>query len=160
MIRLRPYRPSDAAVILSWCTDEQAFYKWTAGVLGDYPLSTEQFSQVQDKMAFTAEDDGAIVGFFIMRHPGESLDLLRFGFVTVDSRRRGQGCGKAMLRLGLKFAKEIYGAKKVTLGVFENNPSAYHCYRAVGFTELPTTESETYRIGSEEWRCLEMECVL
>ena len=41
-----------------------------------------------------------------------------------------------MLQLGLKYANEIYGAKKVTLGVFENNTAAYHCYKAVGFKDV------------------------
>ena len=39
MIGIRPYKPEDAATILSWCRDEKAFYKWSAGVLGDYPLT-------------------------------------------------------------------------------------------------------------------------
>ena len=39
MIRLRPYKQEDAEIILSWCTDEKSFYKWTAGVLGDYPIT-------------------------------------------------------------------------------------------------------------------------
>ena len=29
--------------------------------------------------------------------------------------------GKEMLKLGLKYAFDVYGAKKVSLGVFENN---------------------------------------
>ena len=42
MLRLRPYNIKDAETILSWTKDEKAFYKWTAGVLGAYPLSVEQ----------------------------------------------------------------------------------------------------------------------
>ena len=40
------------------------------------------------------------------------MDELRFGFVTVNPHKRGKGYGKAMLQLGLKFAFEIYRAKK------------------------------------------------
>ena len=60
-----------------------------------------------------------------MRRPNEFYEELRFGFVIVDSKKRGQGYGKNMLKLGLKYAKEIFGANKVSLGVFENNESAY-----------------------------------
>ena len=35
MLRLRPYNKSDAEIIMSWIKDERAFYKWTAGVLGE-----------------------------------------------------------------------------------------------------------------------------
>ena len=108
--------------ILSWSNSERAFYKWSAGVLGEYPITKEQF-----------------------------------GFVVVDPKKRGKGYGKAMLQLGVKFAKEIYGAKKVSLGVFENNQSAYHCYKAVGFNDVVLKETEKYVVLGEEWKCLELE---
>lgn len=41
----------------------ECFYKWTAGVLGEYPISAEQFNTVSNLMAFTAIDDNEIVGF-------------------------------------------------------------------------------------------------
>lgn len=160
MLRLRPYHSNDAETILSWSQDERAFYKWTAGVLGEYPLTEEQFSAVADRMAFTAIDDNEIIGFFTMRNPGESFDELRFGFVVVDSEKRGKGYGKSMLQLGVKFAKEIYGAKKVSLGVFENNQPAYHCYKAVGFKDVTVDTPEMYHVLGEDWICLELEMQL
>ena len=60
-----------------------------------------------------------------------------------------------MLELGKKFAFEIYGAKKLCLVVFENNPAALHCYKAVGFKE--TGIAEKYKLKDEEWTCIEME---
>lgn len=160
MLRLRPYHTNDAKTILSWTKDEKAFYQWTAGVLGDYPLTEEQFNAVANLMAFTAIDDNEIVGFFTMRRPTESFDELRFGFVVVDSEKRGKGYGKRMLELGLKYAKEIFGAKKVSLGVFENNEPAYYCYKAVGFHDVILNETEKYRVLGEEWNCAEMEILL
>ena len=160
MLRLRPYNSNDAEKIMSWSKDETAFYKWTAGVLGDYPLTKEKFNEVTNLMAFTAIDDNEIIGFFTMRKPSESFDELRFGFVVVDSKKRGKGYGKRMLQLGLKYAKEIYGAKKVTLGVFENNESAYHCYKATGFKDIILDTTEMYHIIGEDWKCLELEIQL
>ena len=157
MLRLRPYKTSDADMILSWSRNEQAFYKWSAGVLGEYPITRERFGFVNELMAFTAIDDDEMVGFFTMRRPTESYDVLRFGFVIVDPEKRGKGYGKAMLKLGAKFAKEIFGAKKVSLGVFENNRSAYHCYKAVGFRDVLPEETETYFVLGEDWKCLELE---
>ena len=156
-LRLRPYNEKDADTILSWCRDESAFYKWSAGVLGDYPISREQFGFVNNLMAFTAIDDEAVIGFFTMRRPSESFDVLRFGFVIVDPEKRGRGYGKRMLQLGIKYAKEIYGAKKVSLGVFENNEPAYRCYKSVGFKDIVLEETEKYTVLGEEWKCLELE---
>ncbi|MBQ9673802.1 MAG: GNAT family N-acetyltransferase [Ruminococcus sp.] len=160
MLRLRPYHTNDTKTILSWTKDEKAFYQWTAGVLGDYPLAEEQFNAVANLMAFTAIDDNEIVGFFTMRRPTDSFDELRFGFVVVDPEKRGKGYGKRMLQLGLKYAKKIYGAKKVSLGVFENNEPAYYCYRAVGFNDVILNKTEKYQVLGEERNCAELEIFL
>lgn len=156
MLRIRPYKKADAETILSWCRDKRAFYQWTAGVMGDYPITEKEFGFVENLMAFTAFDENSIQGFFTMRNPGESLEELRLGFVIVDHDKRGKGYGKAMLELGLKYAFDIYGAKKVSLGVFENNLPAYHCYKAVGFEDVVLDTVETYSVLGEEWKCREL----
>ena len=156
MIGIRPYKASDADTILSWCQDEKAFYQWSAGVLGSYPITKSEFSFVDSLMPFTAFDETGIVGFFTLRTPNGSLDELRFGFVIVDPRKRGKGCGKAMLQSGLKYAFEVFGAKKASLGVFENNLPAYYCYKAAGFQDAVLDTEEKYDILGEEWKCKEM----
>lgn len=156
MLRIRPYKSTDADVILSWCSDEKSFYQWTAGVLGNYPVTQNEFSFVQSLMPFTAFDESGIVGFFTLRNPNDSYDELRFGFVIVDPQKREMGYGKAMLKSGLKFAFEIYGAKKASLGVFENNLSAYYCYKAVGFKDTVLDTQEVYHILDEDWKCREL----
>lgn len=156
MLRLRPYKYTDASTILSWCKDEISFYKWTAGVLGKYPVSEKEFCFVTSLIPFTAFDESGIVGFFTLRNPRETMDELRFGFVIVDPEKCGTGYGKEMLRLGLKYIIEIYRAKKASLGVFENNISAYYCYKAAGFKDVTTEEVEIYHVLNEDWKCLEL----
>ena len=104
----------------------------------------------------TAFDESGVVGHMIMRFTDASKKTLRFGFIIVDSEKRGQGYGKEMLRLALKFSFDILKAKTVTLGVFENNPAAYHCYRSSGFHEVQS-ELGYYHVMGEDWKCLEME---
>lgn len=156
MLRLRPYKKEDADTIISWSKNERAFYQWSAGVMGEYPLTPEKFLFVDSLMAFTAFDENGIVGFFTLRNPGGTVDELRIGFVIVDPSQRGTGKGKEMLKLGLKYSFEVYGAKKVSLGVFENNEPAYYCYKAAGFNDVILEESETYTVLGEEWKCKEM----
>ena len=156
MLRIRPYKSADAETILSWCWEERAFYQWTAGVMGEYPVTVKEFGFVENLMAFTAFDENGIQGFFTMRNPRESLEELRLGFVIVDPDKRGKGYGKAMHELGLKYAFDIYGARKVSLGVFENNLPAYHCYKAVGFEDVVLDTVETYFVLGEEWKCREL----
>lgn len=162
MLRLRPYRKNDAQEIIKWCKDEESFYKWSAGIMGEYPLTEDRFENAtngridNDKyFPFVLVDENNVVGFFSLRQPGDSNDELRFGFVIVSPEIRGKGYGKKMLELGKKFAFELYGAKKLGLGVFDNNPGAYHCYKSVGFIE--NGKVEKYNINNEDWTCIEME---
>lgn len=162
MLRLRPFRKSDAKEIITWIRDEEAFYKWSAGRLGTFPLSEQRFlaenagKEEDDRyFPFTAFDENGLAGFFIMRIPGESDRDLRMGFIIVNPKIRGKGYGKKMLTLAFKYAFEIYGAERVSLGVFENNPAAYHCYQSVGLRE--SGEAELYPIMGTEWKCIDLE---
>ena len=157
MIRLRPFMDSDAEEIISWCGDEDTFYKWTFGVIGEHPITREKFDKTGAFMRFTAFDETGSVGFYTARNPGGDPDHLRFGFGIVRPDRRCQGVGKAMLQAGLDFAFRIYGAKKVSLGVYEENRIGYNCYSAIGFKE--TGVKETYLINGEEYCALEMAAV-
>ena len=156
MIRIRPYKDSDEETILSWCTDEDTFHRWTAGVLGEYPITPEKFRKTGELMRFTALEETRVVGFFTVRNPRPTLDELRFGFVIIDPRMRGRGVGREMLRLGLAYAFRIYKAEKVSLGVFSDNESARRCYRAASLRE--TGEQEIYCIRGENRTAIEMEC--
>ncbi len=69
--------------------------------------------------------------------------ILRF----VDDTKRGKGYGKEMLKLTLKYAFDVLLVQKVTIGVFENNPSALYCYKGVGFVEVG---EEHYSIMGEK----------
>lgn len=156
MLQIRPYRPEEADRILLWCRDEKAFYQWTAGILGRYPITAGEFSFVESLIPFTAFSRSETVGFFTMRRLPGTPEELRFGFVILSPDLRGKGYGQQMLRLGLKLAFEEYGAKKISLGVFENNLSAYRCYKAVGFSDVFSDFPECYRVLGEEWKCKEL----
>lgn len=163
MLRLRPYRKEDAKHIVIWCKEERDFYKWTAGLLGAFPITAERMNDAVSErienetfFPFVAVDEDGPAGFFILRQPGDKTDELRFGFIILNPDKRGKGYGKQMLQLGMKYALEIYGAQKLSLGVFENNPQAYYCYTSVGFKENKKDEPKVYHILDETWKCIEM----
>ena len=103
---------------------------------------------------FTATVGDTIIGHILLRHPSEDKTLVRFGFVIVDDELRGKGYGKQMLQLAIRKAEDEFGAERITLGVFDNNPTALHCYASVGFLVIGT---DTYIIDGEEWAGREME---
>lgn len=164
MIKLRPYKESDAETIVQWLGDERKFRKWCADRYEKYPISAEDmnrlYSRCREKEEFyemTALDEEGIVGHLTMRFTDEARTVLRLGFVIIDPVKRGKGNGRKMLSLALKYAFEILRAEKVTLGVFENNEEAYWCYRAAGFSDCKLQKPEAYQILGEEWSCREME---
>ena len=59
--------------------------------------------------------------------------------------------------IAIDYAKRELGAQKITLGVFDNNPSAIHCYESVGFVVIGT---DGYQIDGEEWTGKEMELAI
>lgn len=163
MLRLRPYKACDAAAIVSWSEDEAAFRRWSADRFPAYPITAEDLNRHYDAMAesdsffeFTAFDESGPLGHLIMRFTNKEKTILRFGFVIVDPRKRGQGYGREMLNLAIRYAFDFLKAEKITLGVFENNLPAYRCYRAAGFRETTCSEASWYHIGGEDWKCIEM----
>ncbi|MCR5459569.1 MAG: GNAT family N-acetyltransferase [Acetatifactor sp.] len=171
MLRLRPYKSSDGEVIAGWAgKDEEIYYKWSAGMLGPFPVSAETLNGIYlDQNGFCEEEDNfypmvafdesGVVGHFIMRYLNGDHKIIRFGWVIVDDSKRGKGYGKRMLEMGLKYAFEILKAKKVTIGVYENNAPAYACYKSLGFREVPQDEYRTLNYKGEEWRVIELENV-
>ena len=164
MLRLRPYKKCDAKRIVSWIKDEISFRKWCADRYNKYPINENDinsyYSTMEDLDTFfpmTAFDETGIVGHLIMRFIDENKKILRFGFIIVDDKKRGQGYGKEMLQLSIKYAFEILKIQKITLGVFDNNKSAYYCYKAVGFQDVKLEDNEYYHILNEDWKCLELE---
>ena len=163
MIKLRPYQNSDAQTILSWIGDEVSFRKWCADRYDRYPITAEDmncnYEQCMESGGFypmTVEDDGEIVGHLILRYTDEARTIVRFGFIIVDDQKRGMGYGREMLIAAIRYAYEKLNAKKITLGVFENNPSAYRCYQSAGFREAGA-EVSTFHIFDEDWKCIEMQ---
>lgn len=167
-LKLRPYKPSDAEAIVSWIKDERALRKWSSDRYGAYPISAEDINhkyldcngdceEPDNFYPMTLVDEGGPVGHLILRYTDEAKSVIRFGFVIVDDSRRGRGYGKKMLQMAIRYAFDMLKAEKITLGVFENNPSAYFCYKAAGFQEIPMEEEFLFEILGEQWKCIELE---
>ncbi len=169
-LRLRPYKSCDAETIVSWIKDETALRKWSSDRYECYPINAEDINkkyldcngdctEPDNFYPMTLLDNNEVVGHLIMRYTDKERQILRFGFVIVDDTKRGKGYGKNMLSLALKYAFEILKVNKVTLGVFENNESAYHCYKSAGFKKLREQSEEYYEISGQQWKCIEMEII-
>ena len=167
-LRLRPYKPSDAQQKVSWIKDERAFHKWCSDRFGAYPINAEDINykyldcngdceEPDNFYPMTLADECGPVGHLILRYTDKSKSTIRFGFVIVDDSRRGKGYGKKMLQMAIRYAFDMLKAEKITLGVFENNPPAYFCYKAAGFREPSTEKTFMIELLGEQWKCIELE---
>ncbi|WP_237489364.1 GNAT family N-acetyltransferase [Muribaculum intestinale] len=163
-LTLRPYQPTDAAVITSWLKSEYLMRQWCADRYEHYPVTSEDMNSYHERYidgqrsrALTMTDGDEIVGYATLRAIADDTTEQRLGFVIVDDSKRGIGLGKALVSMAVKYAFETLGATKVSLGVFENNPSAIHCYEAAGFHHVSRQDTESYPCLGETWNCIEME---
>lgn len=93
MLRLRPYKMSDARRIVTWIADHDAFSAWCADKL-DWPLTEAslekchaEFAERDDSWLMTALDEtGVPVGFLMMTKGG-----LRRQFPSPGADHRGPG---------------------------------------------------------------------
>lgn len=169
-LKLRPYKPEDAKTIVSWIKDERALRKWSSDRYGEYPITAEDMNykyidcngdceEPDNFYPLTAADADGPVGHLILRYTNGEKTTIRLGFIIVDDTKRGMGYGKKMIQMAMQYAFDMLGAERLTLGVFENNPSAYYCYKAAGFCEIETEQNFVFEILGEKWKCIEMEAV-
>ncbi len=105
-------------------------------------------------------DAAEVIGYITLRNPTPENSEWRLGFVIVDDEKRGLGLGKKLVSMAIDYAHKELGATKVSLGVFENNPSAIHCYEAAGLKQVQREETESYTCLGEIWNCIEMELII
>lgn len=158
MLMLRPFSSADAAQVVSWLPDEYAFRQWSADRYPAFPISAAEMNAYYAQnpcRAYSAWLDGRLAGHFILRRPGGDWALRRLGFVILKPALRGRGLGRDMVRLAAGEAFAEAGVQRLTLGVFENNPAALHCYLAAGFSPAEQGRETCFCLG-EAWPCLEM----
>ena len=160
-LTIKPYSSSYASTILSFTTDIESFYRWSAGVLGDYPIDEVKFNDrikelKSSKMfyPYVVKLEDEVIGFFTLRYKEESANDLTIGFVIIDPKYRGFGYGKKMLELAINLAFNKYKSDGVNLRVFKDNLDAYKCYKSVGLKENGITD--TYKILGKNWDVIEM----
>ncbi|MBQ8947148.1 MAG: GNAT family N-acetyltransferase [Lachnospiraceae bacterium] len=167
MIRLRPYKRKDAAVIASWISNEDEFIYWSAGKLGSYPVSAdtlldfaEHMEDNDDICQMTAMDDDLLIGYCVLdtNEPDtedNNKTCIRIRHILVNPEVRGRGYGMGMLELALKYGFDILKSKKIVAEAFCDNDAQLDMYHAVGFSETgPVKETE---INGRSYKTVEVE---
>ena len=147
MLRLRPYKNTDAPEVVSWIDSEKTFIEWSLGELGDYPLDVDTFNAFSgkafdDKTIFQliAADDDKLVGYITLRYSNNDLNKLRMGFFLLNPSCYGHGYGFGMVSLALKYAFELLKATGVTILLSADNDFSLKAFKEMGFAETGFTD--------------------
>lgn len=159
---IKPYNSTYTNTILSWTNNEESFYRWSAGVLGTYPIDSIKFNERIKELKssklfypYVVKLNNEAIGFFTLRYREEIVNDLTIGFVILDPNKRGLGYGKKMLELAINLAFSKYKADNVNLRVFKENTEAYNCYKKCGLKENGIYD--TYDILGKKWDVVELE---
>ena len=162
MLNLRAYEEADAQEIVNWSTDEVSFHKWCADTFNHFPITAEEFNSYYNSpecnayIKMTVTDNHKPIGHYFLCFTDECKKTIRFCFVINNPSQRGKGYGKQMMKLAIQNIYDNFNIDKITLGVFENNPTAYYCYKSVGFQDVKLEKDKFYHVMGEDWKCLEM----
>ena len=159
---LRDYKSEDAREIIKWIHSERELKLWSADRYNKYPITPDDindfYSFAKSQSLFCPlilEDNGKVIGHIILRKKDPNKNIIRLGFVIVDSTIRGKGYGRKLLEESIKYAKEKYNPEKLSIGVFTINTSAYKCYENVGFKTVEVLK-DAFHFYNESWDCAEM----
>ena len=97
------------------------------------------------------DDEGALIGFYFLPRG----DALFYGF-GLRPDLTGRGLGEQFVLAGLKFARPIYGRRRVVLDVAAFNEHAIRLYRRLGFTETGRHTETFDGYGAVEFVDMEM----
>ncbi len=161
MLRLRPYKSSDAEAIVKWLGEERAFRLWCADGYDTCPISSAdmnaRYQAAEGIYPMTAVDEGGILGHLTLQYVGREQKEVRLGSVIVDPAKRGRGCGRELVQQAAKYAMLFLEAEKVSLVVFEENVQAYTCCLAAGFKNVTGVQSGEYTVLGENWHYRRLE---
>ena len=126
-------------------------------VTGSLPSESAAQSLLTDCPEGKSPDDKLVIGFYTEEGVLVGLlDIIRdypcqgdwwIGLLLLDPEFRSQGLGECIYASTEKWLKQ-YGAKKIYLGVVEQNQGAYRFWRKVGFE--PVESQPSMPIGKAE----------
>lgn len=165
MIELKYFEQSDMEQLINWIPSTDFTLQWS-GPTFRYPLTIQQLENYlknanrmdSDTYIYKAIDQEShqVIGHISLGKIDRVIQSARIGKVLVGSTEvRGKGIGTEMVKAVLAIAFEELKLHKVTLGVFDFNTPAIHCYEKVGFVKEGMLR-DARKNGDNYWNLIEM----
>lgn len=144
MVQLLPFGREDFAQLTEWVNDEYLLIKWS-GNLFSFPLT-------QESLEWYIEDtnDPAISDAFVYKvvdtETGDTIGHISLGGISRKNRSgrisrvlvgndkmKGKGYCRQMVEAVARIGFETLQLHRISLGVYDDNLAAIHCYQKAGF---------------------------
>ena len=135
LVHLRPATRDDLPVIISWIPDVVECRRW-AGPQVKYPLTPASLSQdinFSPDNSYCLEAKADLVGFGqLIPKSDQRVHAAR---IIVAPQNRGRGYGRQLGQSLIDRAAELK-YPRISLNVYQDNPSAIRLYQSLGFKPL------------------------
>ncbi|HLQ15048.1 MAG TPA: GNAT family protein [Candidatus Eisenbacteria bacterium] len=153
LVRLRPPRPEDAAVMLTWFEDMEV----TQFLFIRNPPSIEMENEWLDRMArspdevvWVIEYKGQVVGTTAIHQIDWKNGFGTTGTVIGDKSVWGKGLGRELMQLRTRYAFTHLPLRKLKSGYLEGNVASARAQKAAGNREVGRWHLDRFVDG--EWR--------
>jgi RimJ/RimL family protein N-acetyltransferase len=151
LVRLRPPKPDDAAVMITWFEDLEV----TRFILLRFPPSLNAENEWLDRMAKSQDDI-----FWVIEHEGRPIGATAIHFIdwkngsgktgtTIgDKSLWGKGLGREVMQLRCRFAFTQLPLRKLKSAYFDGNQASAKAQAAAGYREVGRYKADQYIDGS------------
>jgi RimJ/RimL family protein N-acetyltransferase len=151
LVRLRPPKPEDAEVMITWFEDLEV----TRFILLRFPLSIEMEKEWLDRMAKSQDDI-----FWVVEHEGRAVGATAIhkinwkngsgitGTTIGDKSLWGKGLGREVMQLRCRFAFTQLPLRKLKSAYFDGNDASAKAQAAAGYQEVGRYRADQFIDGS------------
>ena len=151
VVRLRPPKPEDAAVIITWFEDLEV----TRFILLRFPPSIEMekewldgMAKSQDDIVWVVEHEGRAVGVTAIHQINWKNGSGTTGTTIGDRSLWGKGLGREVMQLRCRFAFTQLPLRKLKSAYFDGNDASAKAQAAAGYREVGRYRADQFIDGS------------
>jgi RimJ/RimL family protein N-acetyltransferase len=155
LVRLRPPKPEDAAVMITWFEDTEV----TRFLLLRHPPSMDMEKEWFDKMARSPDDVVWVIEYKDQVVGTTAIHLIDWkngsastGTVIGDKSAWGQGLGRELMQLRARYAFTQLPLRKLKSGYLDGNEASARAQTAAGYREVGRHREDMFVDG--RWRDL------
>lgn len=137
-VTLGPLVQSDSQAMFLWMNDRtiaESNGSWRPTDGMDFASWFQNLGKDQSRVVFAIRKPGEsrLIGYLSILNIHPVFRSAEMGVTIGAPADRGQGLGRAAMRLGMGYCWDSLGLERLTLRIYGDNPTAIRCYQGAGF---------------------------